>query len=94
MSQTRTESSADDDILPISPGWEGSPPPAVTESGEVVERGSREGSAGSRSSDATLSWSVAGTSEEGEGERTPEPAQQAASVSRFLYIKHNVVLCV
>ena len=93
MSQSRSDPSADDDILPISPGWEGSPPPSVTETGEVVERerrersGSREesigrNSGGSRSSDATLSGSVAETSEEGEGERGTEDTQQARSVSR------------
>ena len=76
MSQS-TSSAGDDDILPISPGWEGSPPPAVTASGEVVERGgvrevrsvsvegSDERSSGSRSSDATLTGSVAGAGEEG-----------------------------
>ena len=43
MSQSRSGSSGDDDILPVSPGWEGSPPPSVTQSGEVVERESGEG---------------------------------------------------
>lgn len=39
VSQTRGEASGDNDnILPISLGWEGSPPPSVTESGDVVER--------------------------------------------------------
>lgn len=93
VSQSRSGSSSDD-ILPVSPGWEGSPPPAVTETGEVVERRerrerseSREGSVGrssggSRSSDATLSGSVAENSEEGEGERLIEGTQQNTSVSR------------
>ena len=110
VSQSRSASSADDDILPVSPGWEGSPPPSVTETGEVVERvrrersgsretgegvermrrdrsGSREGSVarssgGSRSSDPTLGGSIAGTSDEGEGERGTEGTEQATSVSR------------
>ena len=44
MSQSsRSESTGDDDILPVSPGWEGSPPPGA---GEGVERERREGSEG------------------------------------------------
>ena len=91
VSQSRTGSSADDDILPISPGWEGSPPPVVTETGEVVEgvrsvrSESREGSVGrsSHSSEVTLSGSVAGTSEEGEGERTTgQLVEQTPSAER------------
>lgn len=106
MSQSRGESSGDD-ILPVSPGWEGSPPPAVTETGEVIERereggrrrreGARERSrrerrevrsgsteegdrsSGSRSSDATLTGSVAGTSEEGEGEAVQDQVRQLAT---------------
>ena len=106
VSQSRNESTGDD-ILPVSPGWEGSPPPAVTETGEVIERergggrrrreGARERSrrerrevrsgsteegdrsSGSRSSDATLTGSVAGTSEEGEGEAVQDQVRQLAT---------------
>ena len=122
MSQSsRSESTGDDDILPVSPGWEGSPPPGA---GERVERERREGSEGrerregsegrerresseergrargagrrsrgereerrrevrsvsgersSGSSDVTLTGSVAGVSEEGEGVQE-EVRQQA-----------------
>lgn len=107
MSQSRDES-VGDDILPVSPGWEGSPPPNVTETGEVIERereeggrgrmegargrssrerrrevrsGSRESteereSSGSRSSDTTLTGSMAAMSEDGEGETVQDQVQQ------------------
>ena len=94
----RSESSRDDDIMPVSPGWEGSPPPSVNESGEVMEREgggrwagasqherrrdrrsvSRETSSGSRSS---ITGSVAGMSEEGEGETVLDVVQQSTSTS-------------
>ena len=52
MSQSRSESTGDDDnILPVSPGWEGSPPPGA---GEVVERERREGSEGRERRDGSV----------------------------------------
>ena len=61
----------------------------MTASGEVVEgvrrvrSESREGSVArsSQSSETTLSGSVAGTSEEGEGERERTPQEQAAQLT-------------